>query len=176
MRLVKQVLAALAVVVVFAAIAAFVAPQRAHAVVAALVQVTNTADNPISMISANAHNSFVAENHCNFNGEFCQVSPVYSVPAGQVAVVDSVTALCFLSSGVAPLGLELQFDGPDGQPDDVDIPAGPVVNGAFVVGQNITTYVPGGSRGSGIAISAITGSIEPSGDCRLGISGHLEPQ
>lgn len=130
MRLLKQALGVFTALITLAVIADLVAPKRAHAVVAALVQVTNTTDNPISTISANAHNSFVVQDHCNFNGEFCTVPSLYNVPPGQVAVVDSVTALCFLSSGTQPLGLQVEFSGPDGQLKDVQVPAGPVIGGA----------------------------------------------
>ena len=176
MRLLKQALAVLGALTAFAAVAAVVTPKATHALTAALVEVENTTANPVLTISLNAHNSFVAQNHCNFNGEFCTVSPVYTVPAGQTAVLDSVTALCFISAGTAPVGLRVDSTGPDGQLDDLYIPAGPVVGGAFLTGQNITTYAAGGPRGSAVVISAVTNNIDTSGDCRLGISGHLEPQ
>ena len=105
MKLLRQALAVLGALVVLMAIVALVAPKRARAVVAALVQVTNTETNPVPTISTNAHNSFVAEGTCYFDGSNdCFMDPLYTVPAGDIAVLEYASGTCNVSTGTVAIG------------------------------------------------------------------------
>lgn len=130
------------------------------------------------MISANAHNSFVAGAYCNFTESLCQSDGVYNVPQGQIAVIDSVSGVCAIQNGTALLNLAVSFTAPTGNTAAVVIPPGPLVPednfSISTVGQNITTYAVGNTP---IGIGAATNTVQPNTSiCNFVISGHLEPQ
>jgi hypothetical protein len=99
MRLLKQALAVLGAVVVFAVAAAIVTPKKVHALVATLVQVSNTVAAPA--ITENVPN--LASQHVAIycpvgaqcqpigpGGAFNSSAPDYTVPAGQNLVITSI--------------------------------------------------------------------------------------
>jgi hypothetical protein len=80
MRLLKQALAFLGAMVVVAMIAALVAPKAVHAVVAALVQVVNTANNPVATYDSGG---------TRFQADACFASGAVSVAADYCGTVTS---------------------------------------------------------------------------------------
>jgi hypothetical protein len=87
-----------------------VAPRVVHAVAAALVQVTNTASNPVPTLNANYATAYVA--NCGniavpnetFNG--CQIS----VPAGKRFMIQTVSMIEDFDSGVVVTDNEMLTD------------------------------------------------------------------
>jgi hypothetical protein len=119
MKLLKQALAVLGAVVVIAAIAALVTPKTAHALVATMVEVVNTAEKPATTEDISKAASQIVELFCtNSETTPCTVvksnegpgagGPTFTVPAGQNFVITSVDIFADFSS---PSGLgEAQID------------------------------------------------------------------
>ena len=176
MRLLKQALAGFGALVVFGVIVAMVMPKATHAVVAALVQVANTETNPVPTISTNAHNSFVASGGCGFDQTECTSFPLYTVPAGQIAVIDSVSASCPPLLAGTPESLTLGFTSPAGIPTFLAIAPGPAVSGTLSVTQNVTTYAGSGPMAVILAMDSNENQLGLTLGCIFVVSGHLAPQ
>lgn len=109
MRLLKQALAVLGSVVVIAIIAALVTPKTAHAIIATAVQVVNTPSQPVPTLATDALTAFDVSGSCNFgSGSVCDVLPIYTVPAGQIGVIESASGQCFINTGSIS-GVNLTF-------------------------------------------------------------------
>jgi len=179
MRLLKQALAVLGTVTMIAVLIAVVAPKAAHGVVAALVQVTNTPANPVNTLAADAATAFVEQNRCTFVENGCTVGSLYVVPAGQIAVVESLSGACDLDPGAGEEAIEFQlgYNNPSGSFVTASIAPGPVfqfpIDGlqSSVGGENFRTYVSAGP----ISATAITGNFELNSldACVFTLSGHL---
>jgi hypothetical protein len=99
MRLLKQALAVLGAVVVFAVAAAIVTPKKVHALVATLVQVSNTVEAPAITEGVPSLASQHVTIYCPVGalcqpigpgGTFSLSAPDYTVPAGQNLVITSI--------------------------------------------------------------------------------------
>lgn len=178
MRLLRQAVGVLGALIVVAMIAAVVAPKAAHAVAGALVEVTNTAANPVTTISSDAHNSFMAGAGCTFIDTSCSAE-LYTVPAGKIAVIESASGFCAIESGTAPIDVYVGFPNPQGAQVLVDITPNLPSNGFVVFNQTLKAYASGGSAaGTPIGVTVETNAPESPNltACRLAISGHLAPQ
>jgi hypothetical protein len=185
MRLLKEALGVLGALVVVALIMAFAAPKRAHALVAALVQVTNTPANPVSTLAADAATAFVASGQCSFsssnhsNTNVCEIQTIYTVPAGQVAVIDSYSGSCQLDLGAAEQAIQFQLNyiGPSGTSAELFIPASPAIpfpvfsQQITSVGQNIRSYASAGNINTTVLAQNVETS--PNDICNITLSGHL---
>lgn len=115
MKLLKQALAMLGTVAIFATVVAFVAPERVHAVVAALVQVENTpaqsiptrrTDNDgrdvVRLAYAETMNAGTTASNGTGNGvplNDAITNSVYTVPSGKRLVIDTVSMFAFPDLG-----------------------------------------------------------------------------
>lgn len=142
------------------------------------VGVNNATSQPVPTLGAEPQTAFVVDNSCGFlNSDTCQIAPIYNVPAGQTAVIESVGGFCGGTAPFATIFLELDFTGPDGQPKLLRFSPGPaVVNAGTDVnawGLNLKTYASGGASGNAINFLAkqITGST--GGSCDFTMSGYL---
>lgn len=180
MRFAKRMLMVAGAVALAGLLGVAIAPKAAHGMVAALVQVTNTPANPVNTLAADAATAFVEESICNFGGtNSCVVSPLYTVPAGQIAVIDSVSGYCMVDPGAGEEALEfrLGYNSPSGTAVEASIAPSPVFQfpgfsaQASIGGANFRTYASSGR----ISVTAITGNAESNiGDfCRFTLSGHL---
>lgn len=116
MQFTKNLLMGLGAVVLAAMLLVVAAPKAVHATVAALVQVVNTASNPVPTLEADAATAFVVTAFCNFGappGNDCG-SALYSVPGGKTAVLESFSSSCNTVSGSALVRFQLGFTAPGG--------------------------------------------------------------
>lgn len=177
MNVVRRILVGLGSIVVVALVLALASPKTVHAIVSTLVTVSNTASNPVPTVSTDASTAFVEQGGCaSFYLNTC-TSPMYTVGAGQIAVIDSVSGVCQIDPGTAVAEFRLSYNSPSGSPMLLSTaPAAALKfggNSASVGGQNLTTYASAGS----ISITAVTNQDETlTGDfCRFTLSGHIAP-
>ena len=138
-----------------------------------------TSAQPISTLGAEARTSFVGFNSCAapVNSVECQIAgstPIYTVPPGQIAVIESVNGFCGGTAPYALIFVEIDFTGPDGQPKLMRFSPGAaaVPNGGSDVnswGLNLKTYASAGP----INFLAEGSVGSTGGSCNAGISGHL---
>ncbi len=131
-------------------------------------------------LATDALSSFGAEGGCGFFGTtFCEI-PIYTVPAGQIAVIESTSGRCFYNAGNLN-EIFLQFQNPTATGSNtVDIflerTHGNSGNGAVETWtDSLKNYAFGGSSGTPIKARVFFDSAE-SGDCVITISGHLVAQ
>jgi hypothetical protein len=116
MKLLKQAFGVLGALVVLAVIVALVAPKKARAMQALLVQITNTAANPVPMLDVDnpAHQpaSLVLELDGAASTSITAPSSLPSGGAYRELVINWVTGACFAPAGnSAVLTISLQTDG-----------------------------------------------------------------
>lgn len=177
MRLLKQALAVLGTVVVIAVIAAVVTPKTAHAIVATAVQVVNTTSQPVPMLAADALNAFDVRGTCSFSVTGCEVIPIYSVPAGKIAVIEMVSGAC--EGLTQPLSRAfVKYSGSGGALSSelwlVPGPSEPWLGGSLIVSvsEDVRGYALGGVTGSDILIVFETAQIQGA-SCFAEVAGHL---
>lgn len=180
MKLLKQVLAVLGTVVVIALLVVLVTPKTAHAIVATFVQVVNTPSQPVPTLEADAQTAFVVLNTCNFgdapdfNLTECEIIPLYTVPAGKTAVIESFSADCQTPPGTATAEFKLIYLGPGGSQGELRIPPSSAVPfGASVLSEaalNLKSYVSAGSPINFVGQANNTSTLS----CAVNVSGHLE--
>lgn len=192
MNTMRKALSALGGIFLAALLLAALAPRAAHAVVAALVQVSNTNANPVPTVRVDALNSFDANGFCQFvpsdNGhnDFCLVDPIYTVPAGQIAVIEHASGRCIVDAGSAVREARLRI-GPSGGLDATPtqfsffVPGPPqnFLNFGSIVSfaQATKTYVAaGGAIYLEAFASASQTSISFNDSCEVDISGYLVSQ
>ena len=133
---------------------------------------------PVSTLGAEALTSFVGFNSCGFlnNSSDCTIGPpipIFTVPQGQIAVIESVNGFCGGTAPFAIIFLEIDFTGPDGQPKLMRFAPGAAVQNAggeeITWGLNLKTYASAGPIN--FIAEQVTGST--GGSCNAGISGHL---
>jgi hypothetical protein len=183
MNVLRKILVGLGSIVVVALVLALASPKTIRAAVSALVTVTNTPANPVNTLAADAATAFVEQGTCSFNAGFgpniCTVFPIYTVPSGQIAVIDSATGTCQVDPGVGQEVLEfrLVYLSPSGSTIAASIAPAPVfqfpglgVQGS-TGGQNLRTYASAGA----ISLTAVAGNTETNTTdfCRFVLSGHL---
>ena len=131
MRLLKEAAGVLGALVVVAVIVAFIAPKRTHALVAALVQVTNTSANPVPVTATDNPANFpfggglcaaAVEGPCGSTPNFFTVPEKTSTGVTvKRLVIEEASALCGI--GGTPVNAQL----------DIPFPADNVSNGSPVV-------------------------------------------
>jgi hypothetical protein len=137
-----------------------------------------TSAQPVSTLGAEALTSFVGFNSCAFlnNSSDCTIGPpvpIFTVPQGQIAVIESVNGFCGGTAPFAIIFLEIDFTGPDGQPKLMRFAPGATVPNAggdeITWGLNLKTYASAGPIN--FLAEQVAGST--GGSCNAGISGHL---
>ena len=187
MRLLKQAMTVLGTVVVVAVLAAFVAPKRAHPLVATLAQVVHTLANPAPTALADEPSIF--EGGAPFNCEFsttdkCTVT-LYTVPAHTVAAIESVSGVCFnLSPPSTIREFQMHLTGPGGEAVQLSFPPSPPNNSYGGIGNvtevalNFKAYAFGGASGTPITMEAYSTTYPAStysypAYCSLEVIGRL---
>jgi hypothetical protein len=104
MNFAKRVSMSIGFVVLAAALVSVLAPKATHAIVATLVQVSNTSANPVPNSDVNDPDLATilvlsCQGHSNGGSEFLNCDPNSTVPAGQRFVIDRVEANCFTTPG-----------------------------------------------------------------------------
>ena len=85
-------------------------PRTAHALVATLVQVANNGSNPVPTFAVSAQHGFTAQGTCIFDtNTLCSIPSLYTVPAGQTAVIELVSGWCVVPDGVTSVVSSLNF-------------------------------------------------------------------
>jgi hypothetical protein len=191
MNILRRTLMAIGGMAVVSLVIALAAPKAAHALVATLVQVVNTTANPVPTSLTDALNSFDVENACNFslssNGgssgsDTCKIPAIYTVPAGKIAVVETVSGRCVTDTGTALREVRLDFLGNTATSPNswlVPGPAFPFYGGEVVsFAQNQKTYISAVSADAPIDVEifATAGQKSTTGadSCAVDISGHLQ--
>jgi len=194
MNIIRKAVSALGGIFLAALSIAALAPRATHAVVAALVQVTNTSANPVPTVRVEPLNSFDSNGLCRFlntdNGynDFCLLDPIYTVPAGQIGVIEHASGRCIVDAGGGIREARVKI-GPSGGLDNLAtqfsflVPGSPqgFLNPA-VTNQNIVsfaqatkTYVAAGNQIDFEVFSTGVQSILFD-SCELDISGYLVSQ
>ncbi len=180
MRLLKQAVGVLGTLIVVIAIAAVVMPKAAHAIVATLVQVVNTSANPVPTLATDALSAFDVTNSCLFGGgNFCGVEPLYTVPAGQIAVIESTSGQCFINAGnISQAYFLIQNASTPNGFINLERTKGNAGNGAVYTWTHaLKSYAFGGSSGTPIRAEVLTDAGETGGTgCGIEIAGHLVSQ
>jgi hypothetical protein len=148
------------------------------------VTVKNTATNPVPTLATDALSGFVASNYCYFNSNYptdmCVIDPLYSVPAGKIAVLESASGACVTSSTDGMREFQLQLTDPAGNygqlgfpPTNVVTPGSDSMNKGAVgtTAQNFKSYASGGSSIKFLGFAAENQSSNMF--CRFTVSGHL---
>jgi hypothetical protein len=152
---------------------------KVNATIVGTPTVTFSSSQPVPTLGVEALTSFVADNSCAFlNSIDCHIAPIYTVPAGKIAVIESVGGFC---SGTAPFAiifLEIDFTGTDGQPKLLRFSPGAAVptGGGFNAnawGLNLKTYAAGGTTGNPINFLAEETAGSTNSDCNFTVSGYL---
>lgn len=185
MKFAKRMLMVAGAVALVGILGAAIAPKAAHGLVAALVQVVNTSSNPAITFEEEAQTAFVAYNTCIFglapapDATRCEIFPLYSVPMGKTAVIESFSSLCDTNPGTVTGELVLAFTGPEGSavslriPPSSEVPFSSVV--ASEVALNLKSYASGGASGSQIDFTAVSPVLQTGTQvCTATVSGHLE--
>jgi hypothetical protein len=186
MQFAKRLLTAFGVIALAALILAVAAPRAVHATVAALVQVVNTATNPAITFEEEAQSAFVVTATCKYSDapdyfvNVCAIFPLYSVPAGKTAVIESYSAYCETDGAGQFVESKLTFTSPGGSPVVERVPptssttffGGVVVN---EVALNLKSYAAGGASGSVINFEGYANAGQDSTpSCSATLAGHLE--
>ena len=174
MKLLKEALGVLGALVVLMAIVALVAPKRAHAVVAALVQVTNTNSNPVPTQDVGkdlATNEWFECSTSETGSEVVSCEP-FTVPAGQRFVIDEIDGFCVPAAGqsIQSGGASFIEGGAPALPSFAMTPEG-TAGGSALYAYNVPTHyvVDPGSPITFLAITTGTGLSS----CHFGMNGHV---
>jgi hypothetical protein len=151
-------------------------PQKtASGTVAANVNVVNTTANPVPTVGTDnaALNAFEGVGNCT--GAFGCSMEVFAVPAGNVAVIDSVTGACFQGSTVnAVTSINMSFTPPGGvSANNLLLFTPPPAPSAFQAQnfyQNTVAYAAPGPIVLSIGVIAVQGS---GFNCEVAVAGHL---
>ncbi|HUJ30124.1 MAG TPA: hypothetical protein VLY23_02505 [Candidatus Acidoferrum sp.] len=190
MKTIRKVATTLAGIFLAVLLIIVLAPRAARGVAAALVQVTNTSSNPVPVVAAAALNSFDSNGFCQFvptdNGhnDFCLVDPIYTVPAGKIAVIEHASGRCIVDPGTGLREARLKI-GPSGGLDNLPtqfsffVPGPPenfpTENSIVSFAQSTKTYVAAGGA-INLEIFATAGQQTTFDSCAVDISGYLVSQ
>jgi hypothetical protein len=188
MRLSRVITIALGTVAIITVIAGLVTQRTAHPFVATLMQVVHTLANPVPTVMADDPKVFVVSRTCTFGDapEFvaatCGIEPLYTVPKGKTAVIDSVSGLCVTDFSTTVREFQMQYTGPDGTPAQLSFPPSPPVpfDNEFevsITALNLTTYAFGGPTGQDIIFKGLASEPQTTTffakNCRFTLSGHF---
>lgn len=183
---VKKMLWSVAALALAATLTVVLAPNAAHSLVSTLVTVGNGPAQPVPTIANDAQTAFVASTYCYYNvpSSYCQIDPLYSVPGGKTAVIESATGVCVLKPGSTMREFQLNFKGPGGGPAQLSFPPSPGITSpdlsnwvVSTTAQNFKSYAAGGASGTTISFvgwsshGQSVGSYTPY--CYFTISGYL---
>jgi hypothetical protein len=182
MSLIRKAVSALGGIFLAALLMAALAPRATHAVVAALVQVTNTAANPVPVTQASAFHPFqsscTAEYTIGASGTRCFVA---TVPAGQRLVIQTVSVDNVVDAGLRSESTGFSFFAGDGSVSLVLFINTPFTaatpNGVYDVSagtQQVTAYADAGTKVScGTSVNGMVNQPGSTLDCEL--SGYTVP-
>jgi hypothetical protein len=172
----RKVLVGLGSIVAVALVLTLAAPKTVRAIVSTLVTVSNTASNPVPTVSTDASTAFVEQGNCAaFVSNQCAAS-LYTVAAGQIAVIDSISGVCEVDPGMVVTEFKMQYMSPSGSLMLLSIPGvtSPFgANAITVAGQNLKTYASAGT----IFITGVANGfpVVSTDFCRFTLSGHIAP-
>lgn len=180
MNLLRRVVIGIGSITVVALVLALAAPKTTRAIVSTLVTVVNTSANPVPTLATDALSAFDVTSSCLFGGgSFCGVEPLYTVPAGQIAVIESTSGQCFINAGNISQAYFLiqNATAPTGF-INLERTKGNAGNGAvYTWTHSLKSYAFGGSSGTPIRAEVFTDTGETDGTgCGIEIAGHLVSQ
>jgi hypothetical protein len=163
-----------------AALVTALAPKAAHALIATLVQVTNTSANPVPNKDVdNPDRSTVVDLYCvapglaGFTAVGCDTTSSFTVPAGQRLILEQLDAQCVTPEGNALYGANMNFTGAGTgylHPFALGSPATHSGVTNYVQNQTIRYYVDSGSP---IYFDLSTTDTSGSTNCSFQVVGHL---
>ena len=121
-QILKRLLMGFGSILAAALLLAVAAPKSAHAIVAALVQITNTTANPVPVLDVRAAAAQNVELACTFTTGYCvQINPdgsfvdaAWVVPAGMQYVITDLEISSAMSTGVTTTIFGVQWTPPGG--------------------------------------------------------------
>lgn len=145
--------------------------------------------HPVPPPAASAFGAFVASGNCRFEGDdLCRISPLYTVPAGRTAVIESASGVCVTVAGSATREFQLGFTGPQGAPAQLSLPPSPptaavgtstgsVNISVSSTAQNLKSYASGGDSGTSVVFSGYASANQAASfpNCVFTVSGYLIP-
>lgn len=177
MNIVRRIFMGLGAVLAVTLVLTLAAPKTVRAVVSTLVIVSNTTSNPVPTLAAEASRSFVFHLDCS-GRSVINCAPVYTVPAGEVAVVETFSSLCQSDTGGESIGNVLNYTAASdpNQREGIFFPPGQItITDAGTVSsltQNLKIYAGAGS----ITMAAESvGTLSVDVSCSFTISGYLVP-
>ena len=179
MNFAKRLLMVAGAVALAGTFGALLAPKTAHAIVATLVQVANTSANPVPVQETRspALSSFTVTSDCQFLGAAnCTVS-FFSIPPGQIAVVESISSLCRVDPGTSA-ALFVTYSGATGGLGHIVVPFNNtealLESGLTTLGNTVNSRAYVGSNTSIIAVW-VTSVRQSAGfqSCSVTMSGYL---
>jgi hypothetical protein len=149
--------------------------------------VTNALDNnnsPIPLVTQNplsGGNAFDVSGHCAFTGTLCTIAPIYSVPAGKLAVIQSVTGNCTLASSTNLAVVGQLYTAPSGASVESFPVLGPAESGPALTsagfGGRLSGYASGGAAGNPINEAIVADASQTvNSTCSMEIAGYLVNQ
>ncbi len=176
MQFAKKLLSALGAVLLAALLLVVAAPKTVHALVATLVQVSNTPSNPAITLEEEAQSAFVANTTCSFVTTDCTINSLYSVPENKIAVIESVSDYCYIAEGTTIIKSYLTFTFNQPQSNTMFLAFPPTQPTSFDGSSLFTTALSLKSYAVGtISFVAESDNDQPFGsDCQVTLSGHLE--
>jgi hypothetical protein len=183
MQFAKRLFMGIGVVAFMAVLLSLAAPKVVHGIVATLVQVANTSANPVPTLEQEAQSAFVAQGSCFYSLGSCNVTTLYSVPAGRTAVLESVSVGCITSPSSVQASTGTVIFSPPGGGPNVTFQIAPgsqflLADGSLQTNSlNFKSYAAGGPSGSNISFyEAYTSenTTTAGAGCTVLLSGHLE--
>jgi hypothetical protein len=180
MNFAKRLLMVFGAVALAAIIGVMLTPKALHAVATA-VQVVNTSAQPVLTVATDALSSFGVESNCSFSSQqTCDIFPMYTVPAGKIAVIESTSGECFPNAGNLTSAI-LQFRNSTAEGSNtIDIflerTHGNSATGAVETWtHSVKAYAYGGGSGAPISARVMSDGAQ-AGNCYITITGHLLSQ
>jgi hypothetical protein len=179
MRLPKKVWIGVVVLALASVLTGILAPRAAHSLVSTLVTVVNTPAQPVPTLSTAAYNAFVASTYCYFSTDTCAIEPLYTVPAGKTAVLESASGVCVVKPGTTVREFQLRFTGPGGffaqlsLPPTPGIPSPAINSTVSTTGQNLKSYAAGGTPIHFFGYASASQVGAQADFCTFTISGYL---
>lgn len=139
----KRILLAIGTIGAVAMLLALAAPKATHALVAALVQVTNTSSNPVPVTEVGGLQPFQAECFADASG-FDTPDCFVSVPPGKRLVLQMVSVFGVVDSGVGVRNADVQYVGgasPHELQFDLAFTTATATRNTFARSQPMTAYV-----------------------------------
>jgi len=151
------------------------------------VPVANPLDgsgNPIPLVTQEdaARSAFDVEGSCSFSaGNTCVVSPLFNVPANDVAVIQNFSGRCAIESGTSVAEVIMALTGSLGVSEAVAVPGPGIPFGTQLrttFAGETPDYAFGGSSGTSIGVVVASSTNETGGAdvCYIKLAGYLVAQ